>query len=397
MKKITCLTLLIFVFLSLSVSAHSGNTDDKGGHKVSGTDEYHYHHGYPAHTHEVLCTYEIKREKHQIITATVLITSALAFILFIIWYIFIKKEDISPKLEKQVKTLKDDKRRMYFVISKHEKHANDLSHQLDVTKDQLNSNHSFYVREINNIKSSYENKLNSLTIEYKKKYKAINQRKIWLETWDKERFYIICTPSNKNTNYKLEADISLYMLFWFKVNEDTFEVVKERDTLYLLDRAYWSNGGHISFSDTLPQLQLNTPINVQSDDEKLYTVTLTDKKVASTQSELNELKRRETKLNRLISDAKKDINTLISEQEHSFPHFSKLLSDYRHYFNKQLALELETKKQPAKVSADNARVLADQMHKLEKEYKDLKYQMDFYESKFPELKELRKELKKKTN
>ncbi|MBQ3110451.1 MAG: hypothetical protein IJC69_04860 [Clostridia bacterium] len=395
MKKFTCLGLLVFMLLSLSAFAHSGNTDAQVGHNVSGTDEYHYHHGYPAHTHEVFCTYELKIDKHRIITVTALITSILAFIIFASWYLFIKKEDKLPQLEKQVKALKEDKRRMHFVISKHEKRANDLSHQLDKTEDQLNSNYSFYVSEINNIKSSYENKFIALTTEYNQKYKAINQRKIWLESWGNERYYIFCNPEDRGVTYKLEADISLYMLFWFKVNEDTFELVKERNILYLLDRAYWSNGGHTSFTDTLPQLQFNTPVSVQSDDGKFYIVTLTDKKVASTQSELNELKKREAKLNRLISNAKKDINTLISEQEQSFPHFSKLLSDYRHYFNKQLAEELETKKQPAKVSAENARTLAKQMHKLEKEYKELKYQMEFYESRFPELKELRKELKKK--
>lgn len=42
--------LSIFVFLSVPVFAHSGKTDDNGGH-YSDTG-YHYHHGYPAHQHE---------------------------------------------------------------------------------------------------------------------------------------------------------------------------------------------------------------------------------------------------------------------------------------------------------------------------------------------------------
>lgn len=40
-----CLSLFVVV------SAHPGRTDSNGGHYVSGTGEYHYHHGYSAHEH----------------------------------------------------------------------------------------------------------------------------------------------------------------------------------------------------------------------------------------------------------------------------------------------------------------------------------------------------------
>ena len=46
--------MLIIVFLvsvPLSVFAHSGGTDENGGHFDASTGEYHYHHGYPAHDH----------------------------------------------------------------------------------------------------------------------------------------------------------------------------------------------------------------------------------------------------------------------------------------------------------------------------------------------------------
>lgn len=39
-------------FFSITISAHSGKTDYKGGHRDSKTGEYHYHHGYPEHQHE---------------------------------------------------------------------------------------------------------------------------------------------------------------------------------------------------------------------------------------------------------------------------------------------------------------------------------------------------------
>ena len=45
---------MICAMISLSASAHSGRTDSDGGHTVSATGEYHWHHGYPAHQHEDL-------------------------------------------------------------------------------------------------------------------------------------------------------------------------------------------------------------------------------------------------------------------------------------------------------------------------------------------------------
>lgn len=42
-------------------SAHSGNTDAQGGHYNHSTNEYHYHHGYPAHQHKNgRCPYETR-------------------------------------------------------------------------------------------------------------------------------------------------------------------------------------------------------------------------------------------------------------------------------------------------------------------------------------------------
>lgn len=55
MKRIFIIALicLLFVFLSpLNIGyAHSGGTDENGGHYDHSTGEYHYHHGYPAHQH----------------------------------------------------------------------------------------------------------------------------------------------------------------------------------------------------------------------------------------------------------------------------------------------------------------------------------------------------------
>lgn len=56
MKKFPTL-LIVFVatisvlVLSITVHAHPGRTDNNGGHTDHSTGEYHYHHGYPAHSH----------------------------------------------------------------------------------------------------------------------------------------------------------------------------------------------------------------------------------------------------------------------------------------------------------------------------------------------------------
>lgn len=58
MKKTTAFILTILYLIS-SASAHPGRTDSNGGHHVSGTSEYHYHHGYSAHQHpNGVCPYD---------------------------------------------------------------------------------------------------------------------------------------------------------------------------------------------------------------------------------------------------------------------------------------------------------------------------------------------------
>lgn len=53
LQKLLALLLaaLLLRVLALPASAHKGKTDGNGGHYDSATGEYHYHHGYPAHSH----------------------------------------------------------------------------------------------------------------------------------------------------------------------------------------------------------------------------------------------------------------------------------------------------------------------------------------------------------
>ena len=54
MKKRTlliCFAVCLISLLVVTVFAHPGRTDSKGGHTNHSTGEYHYHHGYSAHDH----------------------------------------------------------------------------------------------------------------------------------------------------------------------------------------------------------------------------------------------------------------------------------------------------------------------------------------------------------
>lgn len=57
MKRLVAATFLLLCLFS-NAAAHPGGTDSQGGHHVSGTGEYHYHHGHPAHQHDGgICPY----------------------------------------------------------------------------------------------------------------------------------------------------------------------------------------------------------------------------------------------------------------------------------------------------------------------------------------------------
>lgn len=58
-KTITVVAFLLALLIPILGLAHSGKTDENGGHYDSSTGEYHYHHGYPAHHHPGgVCPYD---------------------------------------------------------------------------------------------------------------------------------------------------------------------------------------------------------------------------------------------------------------------------------------------------------------------------------------------------
>lgn len=61
-KPLTVIAIIIICVVTST--AHPGRTDGQGGHHVSGTSEYHYHHGHPAHQHpNGVCPYRKDTQK----------------------------------------------------------------------------------------------------------------------------------------------------------------------------------------------------------------------------------------------------------------------------------------------------------------------------------------------
>ncbi len=57
-RKLLFVLLLLLTSFCVTSYAHPGKVDSNGGHYNNTTDEYHYHHGYPAHSHVGGCPYD---------------------------------------------------------------------------------------------------------------------------------------------------------------------------------------------------------------------------------------------------------------------------------------------------------------------------------------------------
>ena len=56
---------IFFAIFVCHIFAHSGGTDSDGGHFNRSTGDYHYHHGYPPHSHENGCPYDYDDDGHK--------------------------------------------------------------------------------------------------------------------------------------------------------------------------------------------------------------------------------------------------------------------------------------------------------------------------------------------
>ena len=88
MKKII-FTVVLFSFVALfcfNVFAHSGGTDSKGGHYDHYNNEYHYHHGHPAHQHEDgSCPYVTKSDTNESDEKNISFFGLIVISIFVSW------------------------------------------------------------------------------------------------------------------------------------------------------------------------------------------------------------------------------------------------------------------------------------------------------------------------
>ena len=147
--------------------------------------------------------------------------------------------------------------------------------------------------------------------------------------------------------------------------------------------AYWNNGGHLSFEDSLPSLYFEKRISVCTDKGVSYFATLTDEKVELTKAEINRLNNQMLRLENLRKEGFSDMELLLNKNENNFPYFSSLLADYKHYINLKYSNEIKNSKHPAVSSSKKVKSLSREIRALEKQNKILSYQMEIYESEFP--------------
>lgn len=99
--KLPLAFMIVFLLFSMIVPAfaHSGGTDANGGHTDHSTGQYHYHHGYSAHSHydvdydgDIDCPYDFTSP-----IIILLIAAAICFAIFFLPYFFWTPDRSNPQ------------------------------------------------------------------------------------------------------------------------------------------------------------------------------------------------------------------------------------------------------------------------------------------------------------
>lgn len=79
------ISILAIALFALQLQAHSGGLDENGGHYDHANDEYHYHHGHPAHQHKNgVCPYD-ETTDIEASNDTLIIVILIFIVLILIW------------------------------------------------------------------------------------------------------------------------------------------------------------------------------------------------------------------------------------------------------------------------------------------------------------------------
>ena len=158
--------ILALLGLIITVEAHSGRTDESGGHYDRSTGEYHYHHGYPAHQHNNgICPYGHNDNTETtnttedddssmttlLITVIICLTAAVVIMVFVIR----SKHKEIIKSQKEIFYLeyrfqnfeKEVKNKELSCIAPYEKKIHNLTSQVTALERQLEESNSKLAQE----------------------------------------------------------------------------------------------------------------------------------------------------------------------------------------------------------------------------------------------------------
>lgn len=112
--------------------------------------------------------------------------------------------------------------------------------------------------------------------------------------------------------------------------------------------------------------------------EKMELQKESEKEIASLQKEVS-----------AIQQQNECLNNIIEEKTLTYPWLAQAYADYMYIFDKQLAEYMENKDRPAMKSAEQVREIAREKRELQRLCKMQEYQLNYYETVFPWLEELK--------
>lgn len=92
-----------------------------------------------------------------------------------------------------------------------------------------------------------------------------------------------------------------------------------------------------------------------------------------------------------IAKDKKLLEDILRDKKQSCPTMAKVFADYEYYIANNTARYLNGKKNPAKKAAENVKEFGKRNRELIKQIKELEYQIRYYETKYPFIKQTENE------
>ncbi len=111
----------VLLILILTSTIHSGRTDSRGGHRDNINGGYHYHHGYPAHSHSGGCPYDSSYSSSDNNLGSTIFYIIIGFFILLFIYVYIsdyldKRRNERLKVEAEKQRIIDEKVRIRNLV-----------------------------------------------------------------------------------------------------------------------------------------------------------------------------------------------------------------------------------------------------------------------------------------